>query len=103
MSETTSEERYPVRFVYHSNRYAGILFDVDGNVLRGESGDTMNVFKEEMKDMMIANKIRFVHYLTTEPTYAYFIMSPEQLGRFHIERTEGAPKPGKEYHVYPDY
>lgn len=79
------------------------MYDVDGNVMRGESGDILNVFKEEMKDMMVSSKIRFMHYLSTEPTYAYFIVSPEQLGRFHIERNEGAPKPGKHYHVYADY
>lgn len=104
MSETASEvELFPVRMVYHHNRYAGVLYDVDGNVLRGESGQTLNVFKEELKDMMVENKIRFMHYLTKEPTYSYFITSPEQLGRFHIERTEGSRKQGKTFHVYPDY
>lgn len=104
MSETSSErERFPVRYVYHHNRYSGTLYDVDGNVLRGETGDILNVFKEELKDMMVDRKIRFMHYLTKEPTYSYFIVSPEQLGRFHIERMEGAPSPSKEYHVYPDY
>lgn len=96
-------ETYPVQIVYHPNRYAGILYDIDGDVLRGETGDFLNVFKEELKDMMIDNKIRFIHHLSTEPTYAYFIVSPEQLGRFHVERKEGSPFPGKCYHVYPDY
>lgn len=104
MSETESQhELFPVRMVYHHNRYAGVLYDVDGNILRGESGQILNVFKEEMKDMMMENKIRFMHYLTKEPTYSYFITSPEQLGRFHLERTEGSRKPGKTFHVYPDY
>lgn len=104
MSETASHrDLFPVRMVYHHNRYKGILYDVDGNVLRGESGQLLNVFCEEMKDMMIDNKIRFMHYLTKEPTYSYFITSPEQLGRFHIERTEGSREPGKSFHVYPDY
>jgi hypothetical protein len=104
MSETESQhELFPVRMVYHHNRYAGVLYDVDGNVLRGESGQLLNVFREEMKDMMMENKLRFMHYLTKEPTYSYFITSPEQLGRFHLERTEGSRKPGKTFHVYPDY
>jgi hypothetical protein len=102
MSET-SEELFPVQIVYHHNRYAGVLYDVDGNILRGESGQTLNVFKEELKDMMIDRKIRFMHFLKEEPTYSYFITSHEQLGRFHIERREGSRKRGKAYHVYPDY
>ena len=96
-------ERFPVRLVYHHNRYSGTLYDVDGNVLRGETGEQLNVFKEELKDMMVERRIRFMHYLTKEPTYSYFIICPEQLGRFHIERVEGSPTPEKEYHVYPDY
>lgn len=96
-------ETFPVRYVYHHNRYAGILYDVDGDVIRGESGQVLNVFKEELKDLMVEKKIRFMHYLTKEPTYSYFIVNAEQLGRFHLERTEGSPKPNKSYHVYPDY
>lgn len=98
-----SEELFPVRIVYHHNRYAGHLYDVDGNILRGETGEVLNVFKEELKDMMIEKKIRFLHYLTKEPTYSYFIVDSEQLGRFHLERLEGSKKPNKAYHVYPDY
>lgn len=96
-------ETFPVRYVYHHNRYAGILYDVDGDVLRGDSGQILNVFKEELKDMMVEKKIRFMHYLTKEPTYSYFIVNAEQLGRFHLERMEGSPKENKSYHVYPDY
>lgn len=104
MSDSSSEhERFPVRLVYHHNRYEGKLYDVDGNLLRGETGQILNVFKEELKDMMRNGKIRFMHYMNKEPTYAYFIVDAEQLGRFHIERMDGAPKPDKEYHVYPDY
>jgi hypothetical protein len=102
MSEC-SEERYPIEMVYHHNRYASTLVDVDGNVLVGSDGRPLNVFREEMKDRMVSKEIRFIHYLTKEPTYAYFITSAEQLGRFHIERHEGSRKPRKEYHVYPDY
>jgi hypothetical protein len=102
MSET-SDELFPVRIVYHHNRYAGKLYDVDGNLLRGESGEVLNVFKEELKDMMIEKKIRFLHYLSKEPTYSYFIVDPEQVGRFHLERMEGSKNPRKAYHVYPDY
>lgn len=100
MSET---ELYPVSFRYYKNRYAGILYDVDGNVLRGETGEPLNVFKEEFKDLLVEKRIYFLHHLSTEPTYAYFIVDPEQLGRFHLERTEGAPKKGVTYHVYADY
>jgi hypothetical protein len=96
-------ELYPVEIVYHHNRYASTLVDVDGNVLVGEDGRNLNVFREELKDKLVLKEIRFMHYLTKEPTYAYFITSAEQLGRFHLERIEGAPKPYKKYHVYPDY
>lgn len=100
-SEPESTKLYPVQIVYHHDRYSGTLYDVDGNVLMGETGK-LNVFKEEMKDLMVARKLRFMHYLTKEPTYAYFITSPEQLGRFHLERFEGSTEEGKCYHVYPD-
>ena len=104
MSETTEETRtYPVELVYQHNRYSSTLVDVDGNVLKGKDGRNLNVFREELKDMMISKEIRFMHYLSKEPTYAYFITSPEQLGRFHIERTEGSPRVGKKYYVYIDY
>lgn len=96
-------EVYPVEMVYHHNRYESILYDVDGNVLTGESGRQLNVFQEELKDALIEKKIRFMHYLSKEPTYAYFVVSPEQLGRFCIERVEGSPLPNTKYHVYPDY
>lgn len=102
MSEA-EPELFPVRYVYHHNRYAGRLYDVEGNVLRGESGDCLNVFKEELKDMLVSKKIRFMHFLSKEPTYAYFITSEAQLGRFHIERSEGSTKRYKQVHVYPDY
>lgn len=95
-------DRFPIHMVYHNNRYAGHLYDVDGNILRGESGDVLNVFKEEMKDMLLLKKIRFMHYLTSEPTYAYFITDPEQLGRFQLDRIEGSTHPNKTYHVYAD-
>jgi phage antirepressor YoqD-like protein len=101
MSE--ADELHPVRFVYHHNRYAGVLYDVDGNVLVGETGRYLNVFQEELKDMMVERKVRFMHHLAKEPTYAYFVVSAEQLGRFHIERHEGSTQEGKCYHVYPDY
>jgi hypothetical protein len=96
-------ELYPVEMVYHHNRYASTLVDVDGNVLVDKEGRKLNVFREELKDMLVSRELRFMHYLSKEPTYAYFIVDAEQLGRFHIERTEGSPKQGKRYHVYADY
>lgn len=96
-------ELYPIHYHHHNNRYSDTLYDVDGNVLRGESGRQLNVFQEELKDMMIEKKIRFMHFLHKEPTYAYFITSVEQLGRFHVERTEGSTTQGKTYHIYPDF
>lgn len=103
MSDKASEpELFPVKMVYHRKRYAAELFDVDGDLLVGKTGSILNVFKEELKDMMIAKEIRFLHYMSKEPTYAYFITSNEQLDRFHIERTEGSRDPHKSYHVYID-
>lgn len=103
MSEQADQELYPVQYIYHNNRYAGLLYDVDGNALRGESGETLNVFKEELKDMMVSKKIRFMHYISQEPTYAYFITNAEQLGRFMVERKDGSRIREKAYHVYLDY
>lgn len=99
----SEHETYPIEIVYHHNRYGSKLLDVDGRPLIGRTGRLLNVFQEELKDMMVSKEIRFIHYLTKEPTYAYFITSPEQLGRFHIERYEGSPKPHTKYHVYADY
>lgn len=96
-------ELFPVEIVYHHNRFGDTLLDVDGYALRGEDGRKLNVFKEELKDRLVSKEIRFMHYMAKEPTYAYFITSAEQLGRFHIERTEGSPQRGKQYHVYQDY
>lgn len=96
-------ETFPVEIVYHHNRYASILYDLDGDTLVDDDGRPLNVFREELKDKLMSKEIRFMHYLTKEPTYAYFITSPEQLGRFHLERTEGCRTPGKQYHVYADY
>jgi len=101
MSESTPD-LYPIRFKFHRNRYSGNLYDVDGNMLVGETGDPLNVFKEELKDMMIEKKIRFMHYLSKEPTYAYFVTSTEQLNRFHVEREDGSHIPNTTYHIYLD-
>jgi phage antirepressor YoqD-like protein len=92
-----------VEIIYHHNRYSSVLYDVDGNVLVGETGRHLNVFQEELKNMLIEKKIRFMHHMSKEPTYAYFITSNEQLGRFHIERFEGSTTPKTKFHVYPDY
>jgi len=103
MSETTDDAPlFPVRMTYHNNRYAAVLYDVDGNVLTGESGMTLNVFREEFKDMLSTKKIRFLHYLEKEPTYAYFITSPHQWERFLVERVDGSTSPTRTYHVYTD-
>lgn len=102
MSQTSSEGYFPVKFEKHYNRYASVLYDVDGNPLVGETGETLNVFKEELKDLMIKRKIRFMHYMEKEPTYAYFVTAAEQLGRFCIDREEGSSRPNTTYHIYPD-
>ena len=102
MSES-SDELHPTSLVYHYNRYSTPLFDVDGNPLRGETGRLLNVYQEELKDLMVAKKIRFIHYLTTEPTYAYFVTSPQQEHAFRKERECGSRIPDKRYHVYIDH
>lgn len=103
MSETSDERLFPIRFQYHKNRYAGILYDVEGKVITGMTGEPLNVFKEELKDMMVENKIRFIHHTTKEPTYAYFVLNDWQKNKFILERTEGSPTMNKTYHVYPDF
>lgn len=91
----------PIKLVTHRNTYASTLFDVDGNVLVDESGVKLNVFREEMKDMMIAKKVRCIHYMTKEPTYIYFVTDQEQVDRFQQHRDHGSPYPVS-YHVYLD-
>lgn len=94
--------KFPIKLVMHRNTYASTLFDVDGNVLVGESGHNLNVFREEMKDMMISKKVRCIHYMAKEPTYCYFITDQEQMDRFQRHRDNGSQYPEMNYHVYPD-
>ena len=101
MSED-SNRLYPVTYVRHYDRYRKSLYDVDGYLLQGEHGDALHVWKEEFKDMLVAKKIRFIHYMASEPTYCYFIQSQEQAERFQQEREEGSRFPYKRYHIYPD-
>lgn len=101
MSET-SDQLYPIVWVKHFDRYQSKLYDVDGYLLVGEEGEPLNVYKEELKDMMINRKIRFVHYLATEPTYCYFVTSQEQVDRFQKDRDGGSKTFDKHYHIYPD-
>ena len=101
-SSSDDERTYPISLRYHRNRYAGILYDVEGRVLTGMTGEPLNVFKEEMKDMMVEKKIRFIHCLHHEPTYAYFTITTEQQTRFQEERINGSLDRDKVYHVYID-
>lgn len=102
MSDGSVQELYPIKLVMHYNRYEGTLFDVDGNILTGETGLRLNVFKEEMKDMMVEKKIRCIHYMSKEPTYIYFVVDQEQVNRFQRHRDQGSTYPEMTYHVYPD-
>ena len=103
MSESgQSEPVYPIKLVMHRSTYASTLFDVDGNVLVGESGRNLNVFREEMKDMMISKKVRCIHYISKEPSYRYFVVDQEQVDRFQKHRDHGSTFPEMTYHVYPD-
>jgi hypothetical protein len=101
-SQSTAVPKFPIKLVMHRNTYANTLFDVDGNVLVGDSGFNLNVFREEMKDMMISKKVRCIHYMTKEPTYCYFITDQEQMDRFQRHRDNGSQYPEMNYHVYPD-
>lgn len=95
-------EVYPIHLVMHRNRYKDTLFDVEGNVLVGESGLKLNVFREEMKDMMIDKKVRCIHYMTKEPSYIYFVVNQQQADHFQYCRDNGSPFQGTHFHVYPD-
>lgn len=102
MSESSEERLYPIKLVYHRNRYASVLLDVNGNELIGETGAVMNVFKEEMKDMLVERKIRCIHYMKREPTYIYFVINQEQAETFQLDRDHGSAFPNRCYHVYLD-
>lgn len=102
MSESSDERLYPIKMVYHRNRYASVLLSVDGDELTGETGERLNVFKEEMKDMLMEKKIRCIHYMTKEPSYIYFVVDQEQAERFQLDRDHGCRWPNRSYHVYLD-
>jgi hypothetical protein len=101
-SSDTDETRYPIKLEFHHNRYRETLYDVDGCVLTGMTGLPLNVFKQELNTMLTERKIRFIHYMEKEPTYAYFVITDNQLDRFLMEREHGSLKRGKVYHVYLD-
>jgi hypothetical protein len=103
MSESASETTlFPITFQYHYNTYAGTLYDVEGNVLVGDGGQRLNVFQVELKEKLITKAIRFIHCMSSDPTYAYFIQSDEQQSRFLYDRVHGHENPNMTYHVYPD-
>jgi len=99
-----SRRRFPVRFVFHHNIYSRHLYDVEGNVLRDNYGEAMNVFSKSMQDAFDSGHLRLLRNSTmTCDCYRYFITSNNQLERFIEERDYKSSRgPDIEYHIYPD-
>jgi len=94
------EIRFPVKYDVHRNVYAQRLYDLDGDMICGEDGVPLNVFRREMRELLEDGKIRVVHNIRTG--YRYFITSLEQENRFLREREHGSLMPQSTYHIYAD-
>jgi len=92
---------YPIKYQDHKSAYTKVLYDVEGNALKSDSGVCLSVHRKEMKEAFDSNQVRFIHYMSSEPNYRYFVTSETQLQMFQKHRDHGAPDK-KVYHVYLD-
>ena len=97
-------KHYPVMYNHHRSTYDRVLYDIDGNVLRDENGDLLNVYTVAFREALQRKTVRCIHVCMQRPGYRYFITSQSQQDRFMHERDKGfalssAPV---EYHVYDD-
>lgn len=100
-STNESATKFPVTLLLHGyNLYSGILYDVDGNILRAENGRPYNVFQVKFKEAMGSKDLRLIHVLN--PGYRFFVTSESQLRQFYDERENGSLYQKTTYHVYDD-
>ena len=91
---------YPIKMLDHGSTYGKVLYDVEGNALKDQSGKYLNIWTTAMKDAFAEGKLRAIHNLK-EPSYRYFVTSQKQQQRFQTHRDSGAPRKVL-YHVYLD-
>lgn len=92
---------YPVRLLDHKNMYANVLYDVEGNPLLSPDGQHLNVYTKKMQEAFDAERLRLIHYISSEPSYRYFVTSKTQKREFQKHRTNGSTDK-LTYHVYVD-
>jgi hypothetical protein len=93
--------RYPIKYQSHNSTYDKILYDVEGKPIINDGGVYLSVYRKEMKEAFDTQQLRLIHYMSSEPSYRYFVTSPAQLKAFQDHRDQGAPEK-KIYHVYLD-
>jgi hypothetical protein len=99
--QESSTRLYPIKYQGHKSPYAKVLYDVEGNPLKSDRDVYLSVHRKEMKEAFDSNQLRFIHYMSSEPNYRYFVTSESQLQNFQKHRDHGAPS-NKVYHVYLD-
>lgn len=97
---TSLPELYPVKLIDHGSPFAGVLYDVEGKIIRGRTGRPLNVFQQDMAEALVDGSLLIRYCLHDE--YRYFITSDMQLDDFLREREEGSERKNKAFHVYVD-
>lgn len=100
VDEDACQPIYKITLMCKKSIYAHQLMDVEGNVLRNEAGQVLNVYKHEFADYLKEGKVRFIHAVS--PGFAYFITSRAQLNRFLYDRKYGGECMGVKYFIYAD-
>lgn len=99
-SSTHHQKRFPIRIQLRPGTYHRHLYDVDGALLVGQSGNPLHVFNKELKNEMDAKRVRLIRNLRCG--YRYFVTSLEQWNRFMEHRKNGTLYFRITYHLYPD-
>lgn len=100
-TQTYYYERKPIKLRNRGSRYARILYDLDGNVLKDKFGVNINVYTVNIRTAFEEGSLRLIRKLS-DPGYSYFVTSEEQLQRFEEERDLGTSRYNNVYHVYAD-
>lgn len=97
---STHQERFPIRLQLRHGVYHRHLYDVEGALLVGLSGNPLHVFNGELKDEIDAKRVRCIRDIRCG--YRYFVTSVEQWNRFMEHRKYGSLYFRVTYHIYPD-
>lgn len=103
-SSEGSDVLYRIHMVDHKDVFSKILYDVEGNILRTQTGRLINVFRDNMEEAMNTGHVTVYRNSTMSGiTYRYFATSKEQMRKFIYERENGTyVGPNVRYHVYVD-